>query len=64
MKKNSIRILLLATIVAMALGMSSCESGGTSTVYVGVHGGYGYGPGWGGYGGGYGGVYRPIGPYW
>ena len=63
MKKYGIRVLLLAAFVALSFGMSGCESAGTSTVYVGVHGGYGYGPGWGGYGG-YGGVHRPIGPYW
>jgi hypothetical protein len=65
MKRFGLRILLLAVFAVLVLGLSSCETGGTSTVYVGVHGGYGYGPGWG-YGGGYRPVYPvgPVGPYW
>ncbi len=57
-------VFALAAIVVLGLGLTACESGGgTSTVYVGVHGGYGYGPGWGPYHPGY---YpgRPYGPYW
>lgn len=63
MKRRLVYLVLLgAALLSLTVGMTACESGGTSTVYVGVHGGYGYGPGWG-----YGGGYYPrgrVGPYW
>lgn len=63
MKSTRVRLLIFAALLALAAGMTACESSGTSTVYVGVHGGYGYGPGWG-----YGarGYYpgSPVGPHW
>lgn len=63
MKMRRSRVLLLAALLALTLGVVACESSGSSTVYVGVHGGYGYGPGWGGWHGGY---YprHPVGPGW
>ena len=63
MKSTRVRLLIFAALLALTLGMTACESGGTSTVYVGVHGGYGYGPGWGYGGGGYYPGY-PVGPHW
>jgi len=66
MKRRSLTIALaLAALVVLSFVLTGCETGaGTSTVYVGVHGGYGYGPGWGWAGspGYYPG--RPYGPYW
>jgi hypothetical protein len=64
MRKHVVRILLVVSLAALSVGLTSCESsgGGTSTVHVSVHGGYGYGPGWGWGGGYYPG--SPVGPYW
>jgi hypothetical protein len=59
---SALRLLLLALFLVLAVSLVGCESTGGTTVYVGVHGGYGYGPGWG-YGGGYYPGY-PVGPYW
>ncbi len=63
MKSTRVRLLIFAALLALTVGTIACESGGSSTVYVGVHGGYGYGPGWGYGGGGYHPGY-PMGPHW
>ncbi len=62
MKRFWLRMVLVLVFVVLALGLTGCETSGYSTMYVGVHGGYGYGPGWGMGGAFYPG--RPYGPYW
>jgi hypothetical protein len=62
MNRFRMRLVLLGCLLVLTLGMVACESTGGSTVYVGVHGGYGYGPGWGWHGGYY--PPYPVGPVW